>query len=406
MLFKKKIFLVSLIFSFLIISNIIFALGIGASPARIHFSNMLRGGYAEATLVISNPGDQEIMVRVGAEGEISNWISFDPSEPFPISGKSAKTVVIMVEPPSDQPNGIYNGTVIAVSSPPPGEIGGLAGAVAVSAVGITLQAQINDIEIKDYIVERVSVVKAEECKPIQVIVWIRNTGNVRITPTFHIDISDKEETKILKSFDHIGKEILPTRTEYISIKIPPDLPQIECIPVGVYKLRLIAYLNSEVKHDQKYYLEIVPRGTLSIKGELLELNVKGNATMGELLKVTGKFKNTGEVPVEAKLKIEDYLGGTLLGVSESETLEILFGETSDLTVYFTPWMFGRHNLRGTVLFSGKVSNEKEAFVDVAASLLFIIGIVIVIIIIIAVIYFIRKRKPELFKKLKRKRVKK
>jgi hypothetical protein len=372
------------------------ASAIGASPGTISFSKMLRDGYAETYITVSNPSGENIGVSMGADGDIKNWLSFDPNTTTLGVGGSIRVKVI-AKPPSYQPNGNYNGTIFVVSQPPSTQLGG-SGSVTVAVIGILTNIEVTDVQIENFKVEGVNVPKTEECRDIGVFTWITNIGNVKTTPKIHIDIYDQQESTLLKSFDQSDTEILPTITKLIVSKISPELAQYKCIPPGLYKVKIKAYKGNELNFQGSYILEIVPRGTLTVKGELISLTAKSTATMGEIVKVTGVFRNTGEVPVDAKLKVESYLVGALTQVAEGDTLEVFPGENKELTAYVTPILFGKYTMRGSVLYSGKITDTKDASVDVSPNILIY---VVILIVIIVVVFFVWRKKEKRPKRLKR-----
>lgn len=372
---------------FALFQGLAFAAAIGASPANLYFSKMLRDGYAESYITVSNPSDQTINVRMGTDGDVNGWITFDPNRTTLGPGGSTR-IKIVAQPPLDQPNGVYKGTVFVIAEPPAAIIG-TTGSVAVAVIGISTTVEVTDLQIEDFKVEKVDVPKTEECKNIGVMAWVTNTGNIKTTPRIHIDITDQQETTTLKTFDQSNTEVLPTQTVTISSQISSQLAQYGCIPPGLYKVKFQAYKGSELKFQNTYVLEIVPRGTLTVRGELLSLSAQSTATMGELVKVVGNFRNTGEIPVDAKLKTELYLGGVLTQATQGDLIEVYPGEDTELTSYVTPSFFGDYTIRGTVLYSEKTSNSKEVPVNVSPSILIYIVIAIVI---VAVAFFIVRRK--------------
>ena len=72
---KLGILLVVLIMVILISPNVL-AANIGISPARVYIKEVLRGGYAEDTVIITIDSEDPIGVSLQTRGELESWLNF------------------------------------------------------------------------------------------------------------------------------------------------------------------------------------------------------------------------------------------------------------------------------------------------------------------------------------------
>jgi hypothetical protein len=350
---------------------------------------MLRAGYAERYITISNPTDYPVAVRISMEGEIAAWTTAEPDS-FTLDGKGYAIIKITVQPPADVPNGIYNGNILIVASQPVAAPAGVMGVAVAAAVIASQSVEISDVEIARYKVEFVDLPDTEECRPIQFVVGIRNTGNVRMAPRFHIDILSQDV--IVQSHDYTGAVVLPTKLDRFLVKVPYELPQFKCIPVGSYIAHFTAYADGAVMDERKIPFQIHERGTLTVAGDLVALGIPTNVTVWGVVRVEGKFKNTGKVPLMAKLIAEIYHEDRLVTTAESGEMEVVMGATEILTAYFSPSWPGEYKIMASVLFDGKATAPQEAIVSISLPPVVLYGVAAAIAIVLLSAIILRRRK--------------
>ena len=96
----------------LLIIQTSFAAVIGISPSIAHFNRMLRGGYAQSSVLVSTSFDQDIRARITPEGDIADWVTFFPNEnEFVFSRAEPYRFTIIMQPPEDTPSGNYTGMI-------------------------------------------------------------------------------------------------------------------------------------------------------------------------------------------------------------------------------------------------------------------------------------------------------
>jgi len=386
---RRLLLPVVMLISFAILSNAALG-GAGLSPASVDFEDMVRGGYAERYITVSNPTDEMTTVTVGTEGDISGWATAEP-QMFNLSGISYRIVKIIVRPPSSIPNGVYSGRMLVVAKPyvPPEMSSGSSVSVA-SVIMASVSVEISDLQMLSYKVENVRMPDTEECRPILVYFSLRNTGNVNVTPRFDAEIISKSNGETVQKYSEKGSSILPTQALSHSLRIPYKMEQFKCVPEGLYRAHIVSYTDSgSIMDTSDLDIRIYPRGTLTVGGEIMSLEVPNNVTQGDVIKINALFKNTGEIPVMAKLKAEVYSGGRLVDTVSSEQIEVGPGSVVSLPAYYTPSGGGKYKILASVIFEEKSTETVQAEVEVLWPQSYMIIIAILIVACLVAIYLLK-----------------
>ncbi len=100
-------------------------------------------------------------------------------------------------------------------------------------------------------------------------------------------------------------------------------------------------------------------------GELAALEKdRDTAAVGEAVTVSATFVNLGSGAVEAKLNGEAYLEGELVSVIEGGTSQVPPGAAGVLEAVFVPGKIGLYTIKGTVIYSGESTSQKEVTIPV------------------------------------------
>ena len=353
-------------------ANVAMALGVG--PSALKFEKVLRGGYAEQTLIIMNTADAPIEIKVQKEGEVAEWLrfysrentSFNPAS-FIIGPRANFQLQVIVTPPLDAQVRVYDGRLTVISSSPKdqpeGNVLGIETAVAAS-----VRIELTGEQIVDYAVDGVQISDAEEGLPIMLAISGENKGNVRIKPNIHVDILDRDKKNVLRSLDLTGSEVLPTTKKIDVLNITNDLQ------IGQYWAVVNVSVSGKQVYSQILTFDVFEKGSLRVKGELVRIDNEIWAEIGDVVKINAIFKNTGELSVNAKFKGEVYFDGKIVGLLESEELIVPAGEEMQLPTFFTPQKDGRHAIKGAVYYSKKVTFEKDGVINVLPARFSIIDI--------------------------------
>ncbi len=359
-LINKKLVIFTFFLSVLFLLNATYAGGIGAGPGEVRFEKVLRGGYAEKTIIVTNGYDVPVEITITLEGPFKDWIAFEFGKNFTIPVNSTFEFKAIIKPPEDIPIGIYNGSITLHSNPQTNESVATQFATT-TRTGVKLLSflEITGEQLLEYEVSSISINDAEVGYPIEFFISGNNKGNVRVSPQVHIDILDRDKTKILKSADFDCSEVLPTTTGTDKFNISS-----ENLTEGQYWANVSVSIGGKVLKQKLLTFDILAKGALKKKGELIRIANKVWVNTGEVVKIDCVFKNTGELTTTAKFKGEIHLDDRIVGVLESDELDVPVGETVNLTTYFTPKEQGRYIVKGNVYYSKKITFPKESIINV------------------------------------------
>lgn len=346
---------------FLLAANTAFA-GLGISPSQMITPNLSKGSHMERTFVLSRSDPKEdLYFKVTTEGQTKDWITLDKGMEFTMpAGEQRFPIVVIVNVPKDIANGEYKGGIRLVSSSKsPDKIGGSGASIVLSAL-IQTDFTITGEQVLEYELSSIKIRSVEEGSPLEVSITIINTGNVEAKPTkVHVEVFDKFNKNLLESQDVIEMgSVEPFETGDIAISVPTKLG------IDQYWARISAYKDEALLGEQSLVFEIVEIGSLQKNGNLKELLCNKKATIGEVVKITGVFENTGQSNYSAKLVAEIYKNGKLVKLAESDLANVNTGKTENLSAYFTPDVSGEYTVKAHVAYSGGKTPEKESKISV------------------------------------------
>lgn len=351
---KKCRFIFFLILSSILLINLASAASIGISPGTLEFAKMLRSGYLERNVFITLSLTEPISVTAKVEGEIKEWVTLKPSTTFNVSKDSPQTLTIVVQPPNDIANGLYNG-IVRITTSGLGEIKGSMGSVAIAAIDLPIQVEIVDYELTECRAFDFNVKNSEEGYPVKFSLNVVNDGNVQFKPNIAIDIWDQQHTSIVKTVKYDEKAILPSRTEEIDIEVDTD-----GLEIGQYWAEVTA---EECLASDTLTFDLMEQGSLTTSGLLERIENKPWAKVNEVLPLTAIFRNTGERSVLAKFKGTVSLGDKIVEVVESESLNVPIDEPVNFTVFFKPTEAGRYVVSGRVFYDKKQTFESNSIIN-------------------------------------------
>lgn len=198
------------------------AIGLGAGPADIRFADVLRGGYAEQAIIVSNPDNFSLRVNMTVNGAVKTWLASPVGNMFNIPPNSRLELKLIVKPPLDAALGDYSGSITLIGEPANVTLAAT-GTYLQPGVQLNLFVTLTGEQKLGFAVDSVAITDTEEGLPIKVTMNGRNTGNVRIAPRIVVEILDRDRTevvyKIEKTFDDfcpphpiLDNSISPRRT--------------------------------------------------------------------------------------------------------------------------------------------------------------------------------------------------
>jgi hypothetical protein len=388
----KKINVLSIILFILIISSVS-ASTIGVSPSILRFDKMLKGGYAESQILVSTSFTSDIPASIEPEGDVADWISLQPeNKSFFFSLNKPYRFNIIIEPPVDTANGNYTG-VLKITTGELGRVNRGAGSSVLAQVSLLIYVEVIGDEIIDCRAGAISTLNAEIGDPIIIQSTVYNDGNVRLRPQVTLNVYDQYRTQLVYSESLLGSQILPTRSDIIYLEFDHDLP------TGQYFADVIANDCDVIK---KTTFDIVDKGQISDAGKLITIRTSDVLVEGETMVIAPMFQNLGQRRVLARFKgeIRNLKTDKIVGVLESDELQIEPNAIQEFRMLYTPKKPGEYQISGRIVYNNKITFEDASKVILVKSnglslfplVFYIIGYLIIGLVILILIGRIRKER--------------
>jgi len=337
------------------IVSFISASNIGISPANIHFSGVLRGGYAERTVIITIDSETPTKVSLAPRGDIAPWLNFSSKE-FEVSKNKPYYLKITVQPPIDIPNGNYSGFLRVTTSSKANAVAGQATGVVNAALDLYIETDITDVEFSSCRAASFTVQSAEKGDNIIFNLNVYNEGNVRLSPTIKIDIWNQERTAIVKQMEFSDDTIIPTTEKELSIKM--DTSDLD---IGQYWAEVTSV---ECYASDTLTFDVLEVGALKAQGTLLSITSPPWIKVKDTTLIEALFENNGEKTVNARFQGEITLGNKIVQILESESSAVNINGVQTFKFYFTPQKEGKYIVNGVVMYDGKRTFEKSTVINV------------------------------------------
>lgn len=363
--------------------------GGGVIPSYIGVENALRGMEYRKSIRIFNGGNTSAVFHLDASGEIEEWVSFYQDSNLSIQINSTtvppyakKLIYVKFSIPSTASNGKHSGTIYAeLISRGNGSNQSIPLKIRFP---VQVDVYVTGEQILDGKVNRISLKCTEVEQPVVIGVDFSNTGNVIAEPIIKVNIT-RDGIRI----DHIVHACGPVNVgEGKYIEILWDTSNRE---PGRYNATMEVYLqNYRMIYRKNLSFELLPRGTLTRKGNLIDLRYEGKAVEGGMIKVIGVFENEGKVETSAKFIAEVYLDDKLIDVKESEEVIVPVGKSFSFVVYVNLTKSGKYKINGYVIYETNTTGIKTITIDVKSKGLPFDSTVVWILIILTVGMIYRK----------------
>lgn len=380
--------------------------GIGVAPSTLRIDDppLVRGGSMERTLSFQQHDHDVARVEVRVlpptepdAQDASGWVTLDPGGEIDVPRTSDHPVKVKIDVPVTAANGHYrakvefrvlqacdsSGSCAAVQTAASSILAMTVGGEQVKRIKVLGSPDLND---------------AEEGGPLQFRVPLENTGNVDADPTIRLQIQDKHQTKILRTYWFNQTVLKPGESgSYTQILRDLDLPRDQ------YWAIVTVYLDGVlVKTANPQTFDVLEAGALARSAVLKTIRITGDLTtaaVGDLVKLSAIVQNTGQAPVVAQFKGEVWVDGVLRDTFASDPREIAIGETAPLEVIYVVQHGGQHEFKGRAQYGSKVTEERSLLLAVegeaaaGAGLLWVgLGLLLLVGVVSALVFVGRSRK--------------
>ncbi len=127
------------------------------------------------------------------------------------------------------------------------------------------------------------------------------------------------------------------------------------------------------------------------RGNLTDILIEGDRSVGSLVKVNAHFQNTGEIDTDAKFVGEVYKDGVLVDKITSEELHVEKYMSTVLVSYLKLESKGDYLIKGKVIYSGKETTVKEVSVKAGKSIPGFEGIYLIAVMLLLVMFRGKKK---------------
>jgi len=373
------------------------AAGIAVSPSQVYFNDMLRGTSADYSVRVYNPDKTySLSYNITVNDTISDTISVSPSS-GDVAPQSSTVIVISAHVSPTKPNGLYNGTVLVNSQISVPQENGQSGVILQPAVNIVVSYSVTDQQTMGLVVNNVQLFDTEEGVAFPLSMNATGTGNVDAQPVIRLTLTGVGNNTASGTSDIANVTIKARTTQDVHTTYPNTLAK------GQYTARADVLFNGTSIFNTTKQIEVFEKGILKSKGGLTAIHIDGSSFVktGETVKLTAPFTNTGEIGVNGTLVCEiredvggsNVTGGKLVGTAQSNTLEVLPGQTVELSTYYTPHAAGAYIITGHVQYANKVTEDKATVLTVSDSgntVLLIAAGVIIGAVIVGGLYYLRR----------------
>ncbi len=355
---KKALLLIATTIILFNMISLVSAAAIGVNKGEMNFLNVLRGGYAEDSVIISTDVTHNMTVDYRITGDIEGWVRFEPEELIMKNGNHAELTVI-IEPPVDTSNGVYEGTIELLTSPLTNFGTAQMGSSILTAFSIKVSSEVTGRQVSSCRAAGFDIKDAEISYPLEFYSTIVNTGNVRISPDYVITIWDQEQKEVLFEYEfRTEEELLPTTTKTLYEQIDVDLD------IGQYWAEVSSPDCGDV---QLLTFNVVERGEIADKGELIRIEHPSWVKTGDIVPITASFRNMGTRYVATKLKGLITLEDNIIKIIDTDLLDVAPGQTVQLETFFSPKVPGKYEISLRALYNNKLTFEKQSLLNVNPS---------------------------------------
>jgi hypothetical protein len=214
-----------------------------------------------------------------------------------------------------------------------------------------------------------------------------------------VDVWDKAQKNLLFTDEFTSTtQVLPTTTTTINQLINHQLD------IGQY---WAAVSIPFCKESKLLTFDIVERGMVSDRGELVRIEAPSKAVQDEIVAIKAVFRNSGQRLVSAKFKGTIERDNKIVKVIDTDFVDVEPRQVVGIEDFFQPDKTGEYVIKGRVLYNNKLTYEQDAVLEVVSggptgmvtgqdyfslTTANLVIVVIIIALIILIIYRKRRRK--------------
>ncbi|MFW6195610.1 MAG: hypothetical protein ACOC5M_03700 [Chloroflexota bacterium] len=345
------------------------AQSVGVYPTRVTIDDAARGGqYFRNIGVLTRGASSESTFTLEPSGDIAEWITFVRTdqrdvtvEQVTVPPDSRGEVLMKIQLPEDTANGTYTGTVRVTTGASGSDSDDDDGSSGTSLnIGAELSITVDvtgDQNVEGQLLS-VSARDVEAGTPARLKTRVENLGNVKINPEINVQV-----------FNESG-EVVRTRTVPAGAAYPGERTELDVtidttgLPAGEYRGQVEVRFGSKNLGTKETTFSVLPRGTLTSNGELMEAEVSEDLSAGEMARVVARFHNTGEIDINAKITGEVHKDGSLVDVLSGDEKLVPVGEVGQLTAFSRLQEAGDYTFQIVVNYGGKETRQMDIPVSV------------------------------------------
>lgn len=351
-----------------VLTSLFFALPIrthatGISPALIEVENISPNATVERKVYVSRAdavSSQRYLFSVG--GSAVQYLELPNDGIVQMeSGQNQAEYAFLIKPGS-LGTGTYEATIAV--HPVVEEViagtGGGSGSRIISGARADIRFTVTNEAIESYKITDVSMNDTEEEAAVGFSYLMTNDGNVDARPS-KIDFSLTDEMDPTNTYQEtiLGEKLafVPAFSEK-----RVDVLTGAALNAGLYKvgINFADQKGEEIYSSTSIRLQVFPEGTLEQNGTLESVMTdKQQYQAGELVEITGSFKNTGKVGITAALTAELFLSDKRLDILKSDPLFVPANQTIDLDVTFRPQDGGEYRAKAYANYGPHKTGELE-----------------------------------------------
>jgi hypothetical protein len=332
---------------------------IGVSPATLEFKNAARSQSYTGYLFASTT-DNRLIISLAASGQIADWLKFQ-NDTFVLNTPEQKFPVYL-DVPDNVPNGVYSGIIEVRSQPAQSGTGGTGMGLG-AVIYIKTTVEVGGTEGVWFRVLRLAVSNAMEGQPITADITVKNNAQAPATPTIRIDVLSHDRQLNYASQLITDQTVEPLARKTITTRLHSTNMQ-----PGLYLMHFNVQLAGQQYWDstENFYITAKENPqTVKIEGTLRDAWIdNANITLGESITAKTLFQDTGDVPINARARIEVSKGDSIVETLYGPDQYLQPNEIANTTLVYKPQEAGEYTLKIWVEYSGTRTAVRQATVKV------------------------------------------